>query len=169
MQRNLKFSPHSVKRALENSAQYLDSVDPFAQGCGLLQVCFLFFVFLGFILFHLSFLKQVEKAFEHLCQFSGSIERDVRFSIQCGVNNTKGIHMRNGLQEKAKDYPVYVEPIFREDCDPSVKINFNMKLSLVCSEPWVQVPTHLDLVNISRVLSIRIDPTSLAEGVHFTR
>lgn len=58
---------------------------------------------------------QVEKAFEHLVQFSSCIERDVRFSIQCGVNYTKGIHLRSGTQEKPKEYPVYIEPVFHED------------------------------------------------------
>lgn len=32
------YSPFSVKRALENSALFVESMDPFAQGYGLLQV-----------------------------------------------------------------------------------------------------------------------------------
>lgn len=36
--RELQYSPFSVKRALENSALFVESMDPFAQGYGLLQV-----------------------------------------------------------------------------------------------------------------------------------
>jgi len=36
--RNLPYTPYSVRRALENSAQYQSTQDDFAQGQGLLQV-----------------------------------------------------------------------------------------------------------------------------------
>lgn len=39
VQRGVKFSPFSVKRALENTATFLGDLDRFAQGFGLLQVC----------------------------------------------------------------------------------------------------------------------------------
>lgn len=58
IQRNVPYSPYSVKRALWDSATYLNHVDPFAQGNGLLNV---------------------EKAFEHLVQFSDAPDRDVRY------------------------------------------------------------------------------------------
>lgn len=57
IQRNIAYSPYSVKRALWNSATYLNHVDPFAQGNGLLNV---------------------EKTFEHLLQFADSSDRDIR-------------------------------------------------------------------------------------------
>lgn len=58
IQQKIPYSPYSVKRALMNSATHLSHVDPFAQGNGLLNV---------------------EKAFEHLVQFSDSPDRDVRY------------------------------------------------------------------------------------------
>ena len=36
--RGMKYSPFSVKRALENSAKFVGNRDPYAQGHGLLQV-----------------------------------------------------------------------------------------------------------------------------------
>lgn len=36
--RKLPYSPYSIKRALENTAQFFDTLDVFAQGRGLLQV-----------------------------------------------------------------------------------------------------------------------------------
>ncbi|KAJ9587783.1 hypothetical protein L9F63_018809, partial [Diploptera punctata] len=145
----LQYSPYSIKRALENTALYLESLDAFAQGRGLLQV---------------------EKAFDHLVAFHGQPERDVRFQVSCGAHNSKGIHLRGGLQDRTKDHTVSVEPFFTDpdNTDASYKINFGLKLALTCSETWVECPSHLDLMNIARMFTVRIDPTGLAEGVHTT-
>jgi tripeptidyl-peptidase-2 len=86
----LPYSPYSVKRAVEVSAQYLDSVDQFAQGHGLLQV---------------------ERAFEHLSTYTGQPERDVRFHVTCGVAN-KGVHLRGGMQDRPREVNVTIEPVF---------------------------------------------------------
>ncbi|EEB17144.1 tripeptidyl-peptidase, putative [Pediculus humanus corporis] len=144
-QKNLKFSAYSVKRALENSALFLTDTDEFAQGFGLLQV---------------------EKAFEYLCLYSDSLERDIRFSVHSSSNNAKGIHIRKSILDKPMEFTVNVEPVFPKDTDNKFKIDFNMRFSLVCKEPWVQASSHLDLMNISRMLSVRIDPGFLSEGVH---
>lgn len=88
--RGLPFSPYSVRRAIENTAQFMEGLDVFAQGHGLLQV---------------------EKAFEHLSAHSDACERDVRFHVTCGASN-KGIHMRGGLQDTPKEVGVNIEPIF---------------------------------------------------------
>lgn len=129
---------------------FVDSLDPFAQGSGLLQV---------------------ERAFENLVSFSQSAERDVRFSIACGVNNAKGIFLRSGVVDRAKDYAVVVEPIFmdNENIDPSRKINFNLKLSLVSDASWVHFPSHFDLMYMPRAFAIRVDGSNLPEGVYSTR
>lgn len=57
-----------------------------------------------------------------MCQYNDSLERDVRFSVQCGVNNSKGIHIRNSVFEKAKEFVVNVTPIFPKSAG---KIDFN--------------------------------------------
>ncbi|XP_015124939.1 tripeptidyl-peptidase 2 isoform X1 [Diachasma alloeum] len=143
------FSPFSIKRALENSALYIESLDSFAQGSGLLQV---------------------ERAFENLVANCQAIERDVRFSINCGSNNSKGIHLRTGVIDRPKDCAVTVEPIFldTENVDASRKINFNLRLSLVCDASWVQFPSHFELMHMSRAFTVRIDAVKLNDGVHAT-
>lgn len=45
LQNGHPFSPFGVKRALENTALFVPDIDVFAQGYGLLQVCFIFFFF----------------------------------------------------------------------------------------------------------------------------
>ncbi|XP_034947596.1 tripeptidyl-peptidase 2 isoform X1 [Chelonus insularis] len=143
------YSPYSIKRALENSALYIENLDLFAQGAGLLQV---------------------EKAFENLVANCQAVERDVRFAINCGVNNSKGIHLRSGVIDRPKDCAVTIEPIFldTDNVDPSRKINFNLRLSLVCEAPWVQYPSHFELMHMSRAFTVRVDAVKLSEGVHCT-
>jgi len=64
---------------------------------------------------------------------------------------------------------VYVVPLFFFIADASHKIGFDIKLALVCSEPWVECPAHLNLMNITRIFTVRIDPTGLPTGVHASR
>ncbi|XP_037050800.1 tripeptidyl-peptidase 2 isoform X2 [Bradysia coprophila] len=144
--RNLSYSPYSVKRALWDSATYLSHVDPFAQGNGLLNV---------------------EKSFEHLVQFAEAPDRDVRFAVSVGTNHAKGIHLRHA-ETVSKDNLVVVEPVFLNDkeIDPKLKINFNLRLTMVSTKPWVQTPQFLDLCYSSRSFSVKVDPTALPIGVH---
>ncbi|CAL7943225.1 unnamed protein product [Xylocopa violacea] len=143
------FSPYNIKRALENTAHYIQNLDPFAQGSGLLQV---------------------ERAFDNLVTYCNVPERDVRFTVICGVNNAKGIHMRGGIIDRPKDYAITIEPVFlnSEKTDPALKIAFNLKLTLVCDAPWVHFPTHFDLMNMVRSFTIKVDACNLPEGVHTT-
>jgi tripeptidyl-peptidase-2 len=71
----------------------VDTLDVFAQGSGLLQV---------------------ERAFENLVSTADCPERDVRFAINCGANNAKGIHLRTGVIDRPRDYAITVEPIFMD-------------------------------------------------------
>ncbi|XP_020282375.1 tripeptidyl-peptidase 2 isoform X2 [Pseudomyrmex gracilis] len=147
--KNVPYSPYSIKRAVENTALYIPTLDPFAQGSGLLQV---------------------ERAFENLVSYYDAAERDIRFVVNCGINNSKGIHMRTGVIDRPKDYAITVEPVFinSENIDPQRKIDFNLKLSLVCDASWVQYPVHLDLMHMPRGFSVRVDASNLSEGVHTT-
>ncbi|XP_043288637.1 tripeptidyl-peptidase 2 isoform X2 [Venturia canescens] len=145
--KNVPYSPYSIKRALENSAMYIEHLDPYAQGCGLLQV---------------------ERAFENLVEYSDAIERDVRFAISCGVNASKGIHLRSGVIDRPKDCTITIEPVFldTEKTDPQKKIDFSLRLSLICEASWVHFPSHFELMNMSRAFAVRIDAAKLSEGVH---
>ncbi|XP_058831362.1 tripeptidyl-peptidase 2 [Topomyia yanbarensis] len=146
-QRNINYNAFSIKRALWNTATKLDYVDKFAQGNGLLNV---------------------EKAFEHLVAYSGLIENNLRFSVSVGTNGAKGIHMRQGLLTKPEEFSVSIEPIFFNDkyASPADKIGFNVRLTLVATESWIQCGSFLDLCYSARTISVKVDPTGLAVGVH---
>ena len=89
---------------------YIEHLDPFAQGSGLLQV---------------------ERAFENLVEYSDAIERDVRFAICCGVYASKGIHMRSGVIDRPKDSTITVEPVFldTENIGAFFFLNFSFLIS----------------------------------------
>ncbi|XP_055608253.1 tripeptidyl-peptidase 2 isoform X1 [Uranotaenia lowii] len=146
-QTNTHYTAFSIKRALWNSATRIDYVDKFAQGNGLLNV---------------------EKAFENLTTYSGHVETDLRFSVTVGSNGAKGIHIRNGLLTKPEEFSVNVEPVLFNDkyAAPPEKINFNVRLTLIPTEAWIQCGSFLDLCYSARTFSVKIDPTGLSAGVH---
>lgn len=89
------------------------------------------------------------------------------FAIKVGIAKTKGIHIREGNQ-KPREYSVNIEPIFLNDKDVEAKkkIEFNMRITLIPSENWVQCGSFLDLCYGSRTVAVKVDPTNLPIGVH---
>ncbi|XP_004536799.1 tripeptidyl-peptidase 2 isoform X2 [Ceratitis capitata] len=146
-QKGIKYSPYSIKRALTNTATKLSYVDPFAQGSGLLNV---------------------EKAFEYLTQHENAPENMLRFSVRCGAQAAKGIHIRQGILKKPMEFDVTIEPIFFNELEtePHQKFNFNVRLNLISSKPFVQCGSFLDLSYSARSLCVKVDPTGLEPGVH---
>lgn len=148
--RGIPTSPFSVKRALEQTAVFLD-VEVFAQGHGLIQV---------------------DRAFDHLVAYHTQPERDVRFHVTVANSGPtmKGIYIRDDSTSKPKEFAITVEPFFLnfEERDADDKIQFNLHMSLACNASWVQIPKHFDLMYMSRGFSVKVDPTGLAPGVHFS-
>lgn len=146
-QKNINFTAFSIKRALWNTATKIDYVDKFAQGNGLLNV---------------------EKAFENLTNYKDCIENYLRFSVSVGGNGAKGIHMRQGLLTKPEEFNVSIEPVFFNDKYASAadKISFNVRLTLIPTESWIQCGSFLDLCYSQRTICVKVDPTGLAAGVH---
>ena len=100
-----------MKRCLENSATYQPDVEPFAQGCGLLNV---------------------EEAYRLLRTYSSAPERDVRFVVLCG-NNNRGVHLRGGVQDKPRDFSVTAEPLFVASFEDPEGMNHSYIYSFILS------------------------------------
>ncbi|KAK4306052.1 hypothetical protein Pmani_022096 [Petrolisthes manimaculis] len=152
-QRSVIYSPYSIRRALQHTAQALD-LDIFAQGHGLIQV---------------------ERAVDHLLQHSGGVEDKVRFAVECGGGTggerRKGIHLRNWKADKPIDTSVIVEPIILNDseADPNEKLSFCMEFVMTCDASWVKAPTCLQMSYTVRSFQVTIDPRGLERGrVYFT-
>ncbi|XP_064639092.1 tripeptidyl-peptidase 2-like isoform X2 [Lineus longissimus] len=146
--RSIPYTPYSIRRALENTALKVESIEVFALGHGLVQV---------------------DKAFDHLVEHSHNVERKIQFKVTCG-SGKRGIYLREPREvQQPSEVVVTVETKFHEDDnDHQEKINLSLKLALVCNSSWVETPCHLDLMNMSRAFTLRVDPTALHEGVHFT-
>jgi len=143
------YSPHSVRRALENTAQPIPAVDVFAQGRGLIQI---------------------DRAFEHLMKNSAAQGELIHFAVDLpGRDGARGIYLREPHETtRPLVTTVRVRPMFHEKTEPQTKLSLNMPIALECSEPWVQCGEHLLLTSSGASFEIQVDPTTLNPGVHFT-
>ncbi|XP_033760966.1 tripeptidyl-peptidase 2-like [Pecten maximus] len=145
---HIDYTPFSVKRALQNTAQKVDNIEVFALGYGLVHV---------------------EKAYDYLCTYPKSAESKINFSISC-TDGKRGIYLREPHHFK-KPYVVNVtvEPNFFEDkSEQEEKIALSLQLALTCDAAWVQHPKHLELMNVARTISVKVDHSGLTEDAHYT-
>lgn len=149
IQQRLTFSPYIIRRALENTAKFLDGVEVPAQGSGLIQI---------------------EKAFDYLLNYHNEPDTNVRFQIQCGSHNSKGIYIRSKKYTSSQSFKISIEPHFLKDDEVSAfeKIYYNQKFVLTCDATYVNFPLHLDLSNVARMFAIKIDTSGLPSGLHST-
>ena len=52
--------------------------------------------------------------------------------------------------------------------DQRCKIEFKKSLALTCGEAWVNIPSHLETMNGSRMFAAKLDIDGLSPGAHFT-
>ena len=145
-QDGIEYTPHSVKRALFNSTVYMPGQSPWAQGNGMLQV---------------------DSAYEHLVNYENDEHRDVYFDMR-GPGNERGAYLREPFENnQTTERRVAITPHFHEDAPSRKKVDFEMRLRLEASEPWVQAAEFVNLVYGGDQTDVRIDPTGLPAGAHY--
>jgi tripeptidyl-peptidase-2 len=147
------YSPHSIRRAIENTAVKVDGIEPFAIGHGLLQV---------------------PRAFEYLRQFESNAGAHIPFNVSV-ANKNRGIYLRNLCESKhASTFQVTTIPQFHPDCDNAEQVSFEMDLALSTTVPWIKVPKQLVVngqggVDPSKGFNVVVDAAAptLPSGAHF--
>lgn len=144
----IPYSPHSIRRALENTAQPVPGVEVFAQGRGLIQI---------------------DRAYEYLRRFHGYADDAVRFDVRVpGRDKARGIYLREPFEtDRPIETRVTVTPIFPKDADNRAKVDFELRIALECTADWISCAEHLLLMHGGRRMTVEVDPTRLRPGVHY--
>ncbi len=142
------YSPHSIRRAMINTAEPVEGVDVFAQGPGMLQV---------------------DRAWEHLVRHDDSIDENVRYRVSVEEREGgRGIYLREPFENNEPALVrVNVDAIFPKKADNRDKVNFEMQLELEATEDWVTVSDTLRMMHGGRRFRVEIDPTDLDPGAHY--
>jgi tripeptidyl-peptidase-2 len=142
------YTPHTVRRALANTARPLPGMTPWDEGAGTVQI---------------------DRAWEHLLEHAGRSDGDVRFEISVAAKaGGRGIYLREPFEN---DRPflssVTVDPVFPEEADNRDKVEYETRVLLEPSEPWVEVADAVLLMHGGRSFDVRVDPTGLPPGAHW--
>lgn len=140
------YTPHSVMRALYNTAVPMEGQSPWSQGHGMIQI---------------------DAAYEHLVNYEGDALRDLFFTVR-GPSGERGAYLREPSETgKPIEQRLTIEPNFHEDADNRTKVDLDLRLALTASQPWVRVADFATLAAGGKTTDIRIDPTELHPGAHY--
>jgi len=153
----IKWTPHAVRRAVENTAKLVDGIECFALGYGLLQVsdCF-------------NFLESNAKNAESAFAYSISVRGHAGLVATCSGGPTKGVYLRQAAEViGVQDVSVSVKPSFHEDADKKIIQAFEQKIVIKATKFWVNAPKCVLMHSGGRSFSVQIDPTNLLPGPYY--
>ncbi|EGT48187.1 hypothetical protein CAEBREN_09688 [Caenorhabditis brenneri] len=153
-QQNLKWTPYTVRMALENTAEALPQVDAFSQGQGMIKI---------------------ENAFNKLSDILTNnvfpprlTHFDIKVSDHC--KKSKGIYIREPNLNGPQEFTLGVEPVFQnyqqENNLPS--ISFEKQVILQSTAPWVSHPQTMFVVAQERTIVVTIDASKAPKGASYT-
>ena len=143
------YNQESVRRAFENTAQWIDDASPWAQGAGLIQT---------------------PAAFDALKRDAGRNAELIRIEATL-TNGDRGVYLREpheaGDDAEPQEYRVTVKPLFHQDATSQEKVDFRIRLKLQSTEDWVQVGPEATLSSEGDMISVFVNPTELDPGAHY--
>ncbi|CAI2345127.1 unnamed protein product [Caenorhabditis sp. 36 PRJEB53466] len=153
-QQNLKWTPYTVRLALENTAQVLPQSDAFSQGQGMIKISAAFEKLSGIL---------NEKVFpQKLTHF------DIKVGEHC--KKSKGIYIREPNWNGPQEFTIGVEPLFQnhqaENNLPA--IGFEKQVILQSNAPWVSHPQTMFVVAQERTMVVTVDTSKAPKGASYT-
>jgi tripeptidyl-peptidase II len=145
----ITYNQESVRRAFENTAQWIEDASPWAQGAGLIQT---------------------PATFDALKRDAGRNSELYRLEATLS-NGNRGVYLREpheaGDDARPQEYRVTVAPLFHSAATSQEKVDFRIRLELESTEEWVQVGPEATLSSEGDMISIFVDPTELEPGAHY--
>ncbi len=84
------------------------------------------------------------------------------------TGSRRGIYLREFHESRApSEHRLHLKPVFHENTGAQDQIQYEMRLAMVSTQPWLSVGEHLYLTSEGQSVDIKIDPTHLLPGVHF--
>jgi len=147
----LQFTPHSLRRAIENTAAPVSFIEPQALGSGLLQVGAAF-----------EYHRRNDGAPAALLRMGVSLPQRVVQGRAC-----RGLYVREPREcEKVVQTLVMVTPEWHPDGDNRDQVGFELQVEIRCDAPWVHVPQFMVVNAQGKSFDLKVDPTKLPEGDH---
>lgn len=117
-------------------------------------------------------LIQVQDAFDYLQKHAKDPDADAEWEIQVTPTGRgeamHGIYLRTQEEtSKVQQFLVEISPQFLET-RPDQNYGIDMNLSLSCASDWVSYPKFVAVGGKGRMFGIRVDPSSLEAGYHYT-
>eukprot|EP00056_Hartaetosiga_gracilis_P018354 m.10718 g.10718 ORF g.10718 m.10718 type:complete len:1225 (-) comp6673_c0_seq1:164-3838(-) len=146
----IQWTPFSIRKAVENTAQLLSGNTKLDSGHGVMRV---------------------DKALELLSKYHDMETCIPRYNVKALYfsMSKRGIYLRDEghFVENTVQSVVVVTPTFHEDYDRRKLVEFESSLSLMATQPWIKCPPFLMLTNSSHSFNVDITTASLAPGAHF--
>jgi len=145
-QHNLDYTPASVLRSLQNTAEVIDDAGHLAQGPGLVQI---------------------DRAFEHFRENQADADLQYELEVSVRSRNGRGIYLREAYEmEQPWSGTVAVKPYFPKGTSNDSRIAFELPIRLEATEDWVDVGEHLLLSQGGNSFDVQVDPTEIDPGLH---
>ena len=147
-EQQIRFTPYSVRRAIQNAARPVPAAEPHAQGPGLLHI---------------------PAAFEQLVAQKDDAQILVRLSCRT-AGGERGIYLREAHQTGRRvNVGLVIRTHFPKDTPPQSKTDFHTSVELESTAEWATCGEFVDVTHLERgnLISVDVDPRSLSPGAHF--